>query len=273
MAKPSIDPLSIQPSLFFIKQANDVAFDLGELLRVLLDLCQGTKLFKLIARALVHECPPNRNCFGAEEFARQDLKLSMAFFPLRGLGSRKRRGVGCGSMQLPQLDKHARNARTWLDGAKVTYAASTHLFDSRNPILYYPAATLAHHALEMFLKSALICEGMTVFNPVILKSLDPGYTLTRANCAWGHSLLELTRRLAEKRTDFRLRAEMDIRECRELLMPMSLQTGFELFDRFHSDLCSPQEDKQSTAVSSDHKRVLDVLVLTLQPFLSKVRWQ
>ena len=60
---------------------------------------------------------------------------------------------------------------------------------------------------------------MTVFNPVILKSLDPGIPLTRANCAWGHNLVELARRLAEKRSDFNLDADMDIRECRTLLCP------------------------------------------------------
>src|SRR5450755_1071146 len=61
---------------------------------------------------------------------------------------------------------------------------SGHLFSSSNLFVYVTAATLGHHALEMYLKSALICEGMTVFNPVILKSLDPGYALTRSNCAW-----------------------------------------------------------------------------------------
>ena len=80
-------------------------------------------------------------------------------------------------MQSPQLDKYARDARAWRDWAKVNHSASTHLFGSGNPLLYLRAATLGHHALEMYLKSALICEGKTVFNPIILKSLDLGITL------------------------------------------------------------------------------------------------
>jgi hypothetical protein len=35
------------------------------------------------------------------------------------------------------------------------------LFSTRNPFMYFAAATLGHHALEMFLKAALIATGMT----------------------------------------------------------------------------------------------------------------
>lgn len=179
-----------------------------------------------------------------------------------------KRGV---RVQSPQQDKYARDARAWRDWAKVNYSASAHLLSSGNPLLYLPAATLGHHALEMYLKSALICEGMTVFNPVILKSLDPGITLTRANCAWGHSLVELAERLAEKRSDLNLDAEMDIRECHTLLMPMTLRAGFALFDPFFSELRYPQELKKLGGVGEDEKVVLDVLVARLQPFLGKMR--
>jgi hypothetical protein len=174
-------------------------------------------------------------------------------------------------MQSPQLDRYARDARAWRDWAKVNHSASAHLFSSGNPLLYLPAATLGHHALEMCLKSALICEGMTVFNPVILKSLDSGITLTRSNCAWGHNLVELAERLAEKRSDLNLDAEMDIRQCRTLLMPITLRTGFALFDPFSSELRYPQELKKLGGVGEDEKLVLDVRVARLQPFLSKIR--
>jgi hypothetical protein len=97
-------------------------------------------------------------------------------------------------MQSPQLDKYAKDARAWQDCAKINYTASAHLFGSCSLFLYFTAATLGHHALEMYLKSALICEGMTVFNPVILKSLDPGLELTRSDCAWGHNLVALAAR-------------------------------------------------------------------------------
>jgi hypothetical protein len=178
-----------------------------------------------------------------------------------------KRGV---RMQSPQLDKYARDARAWRDCAEINYIASGHLFGSSNLFVYFTAATLGHHALEMYLKSALICEGMTVFNPVILKSLNPGYELTRSNCAWGHCLVDLATRLSKKRPDFNLRAEMNIPECHALLMPMTVADGFAVFDPFFSELRYPQ-DLKKCSVSQDHKVVLDVLVLRLQPLLTKVR--
>ncbi len=176
----------------------------------------------------------------------------------------------CGDMKSPQLDKYARDSRAWTACAEINYTASVHLFSSGNLFLRFTAATLGHHALEMYLKSALVCEGMTVFNPVIVKSLDPGVALTRSNCAWGHCLVDLATRLSEKRPDFNLRAEMNIPECRTLLMPMTLEAGFALFDPFFSELRYPQELKKVGGVGQDEKFVLDELVLRLQPFLNKV---
>jgi hypothetical protein len=171
-------------------------------------------------------------------------------------------------MQSPQLDRFARDARAWKECAEINYIASGHLFSSSNLFVYVTAATLGHHALEMYLKSALICEGMTVFNPVILKSLDPGYALTRSNCAWGHCLVDLATRLSDKRPDFNLHAEMNFPECSALLMPMTLKAGFALFDPFFSELRYPQ-DLKKCGVSQDHKVVLYVLVARLQPFVNK----
>lgn len=167
-------------------------------------------------------------------------------------------------MQSPQLDRFARDARAWKDCAKINYTASGHLFERSNLSLYFTAATLGHHALEMYLKAALICEGMTVFNPVILRSLDPGYALTRSKCAWGHCLVDLAQRLSAKRPEFNLRAEMNIPESGALLMPMTVEAGFALFDPFFSELRYPQ-DLKKCGVSQDHKVVLDVLVARLRP--------
>ena len=61
------------------------------------------------------------------------------------------------------LDKYARDARSWRDFAKVNHVAAQHLFASGNPFMYLVAATLGHHALELYLKAALINEGMTAF--------------------------------------------------------------------------------------------------------------
>ncbi len=123
----------------------------------------------------------------------------------------------------------------------------------------------------MYLKSALICEGMTVFNPIILKSLDPGFALTRSNCAWGHGLVALAQQLSKKRPDFHLGAEMNIPEGLALPMPMKLEAGFALFDPFFSELRYPQELKKLGGVGQDEKFILDELVRRLQPFLNKIR--
>ena len=177
--------------------------------------------------------------------------------------------MGCaGNMQSPQLDRFARDARAWKHCAEINYVASGHLFASGNLFVCFGAATLGHHALEMYLKAALICEGMTVFNPVILKSLDGTVRLTRAECAWGHCLVDLAMQLSEKRPDFNLRTEMNLAECRTLLMPMTLEGGFALFDPFFTELRYPQ-DLKKYAVSQDYKIVLDVLVARLQPFVNK----
>ncbi len=48
----------------------------------------------------------------------------------------------------------------------------------------FEAAPVAHHALEMFLKAALINEGYTIFNPNKLSQLDPSEKLDEAHCAW-----------------------------------------------------------------------------------------
>jgi hypothetical protein len=67
--------------------------------------------------------------------------------------------------KIAKLDRYAKNARAWKDSADIAYRAATHLFETRDLLLIFPAATLGHHVLEMYLKAALICEGCTVFQP------------------------------------------------------------------------------------------------------------
>jgi hypothetical protein len=94
-----------------------------------------------------------------------------------------------------QLDKYAADANTWEQWANIDYIASLKLFESGNALLFFPAATLAHHSLEMYLKAALIRQGMTVFDPNKIRKLDPGIALIPADCAWGHGLLKLAQEL------------------------------------------------------------------------------
>src|SRR5713226_6005382 len=54
------------------------------------------------------------------------------------------------------------DSNTWLTWAEATYAGAQTLFRSDNALVWFPAAVLGHHALEMFLKAALIRKGHRV---------------------------------------------------------------------------------------------------------------
>ena len=83
-----------------------------------------------------------------------------------------------------------------------------YLFESHDVMLVFAAATLGHHALEMFLKAALILEGATVFDPAKVSRLDLSVRLDAADCVWGHNLGVLARKLAARRPDFDLKQPM-----------------------------------------------------------------
>jgi|GEM_PF-4396111 len=121
----------------------------------------------------------------------------------------------------------------------------------------------------MYLKAALICEGMTVFNPDLVDKLDATVRLTKAECVWGHNLVDFAKKLATKRADFDLSAEIDV-PCLVLEMPMKLLTAFELFAPFFSELRYPMELKEFEGVGEEEGRVLDALVAQLLPFLGNV---
>jgi hypothetical protein len=58
-----------------------------------------------------------------------------------------------------KLDKYARDFGLWRDWATINYQAAKKLFESGDPFRFFQAATLGHHALEMYPKSALNCIG------------------------------------------------------------------------------------------------------------------
>jgi len=178
-------------------------------------------------------------------------------------------------MKAFQLDKCARDARAWRNWGKVYHKCAAALFDlaldSKNPIYYFPAATLGHHALEMYLKAALICEGMTVFNPDKVPPRATDICLTKKDCAWDHKLIPLAKQLSERRTDFDLAAKLDLPDCPEVNRNRkeTLRAGFELFDAFFEELRYPDELRKVEGVGEYEKQVLDRLVALLRPFSSK----
>jgi len=175
-----------------------------------------------------------------------------------------------------KLDKYALDPRAWRDLGKHNYKASMYLFESHDVMLVFAAATLGHHALEMFLKAALILEGAAVFDPAKVSRLDPSVRLDAGDCVWGHNLVVLARKLAARRPDF------DLKQPMIFLMPWHVPTqtmcvnptieqGFELFDPFFSELRYPQELKTMGGVGEDDKLPLAELVKTLEPFLEKIK--
>jgi hypothetical protein len=178
--------------------------------------------------------------------------------------------VGMTNKRTVTVDKYARNVEAWKRSAHIAYTASSLLFESRNLLLIFPAATLGHHALEMYLKAALISEGCTVFDPKKIRRLDSSVVLQTADCAWGHDLVVLARQLAERRPDF------DLAEPMTFLLPLhsgvpTLERGFEVFNPFFSELRYPQGLKELGGVGEDDKLTLDELVASLHPFLAKIK--
>jgi hypothetical protein len=168
-----------------------------------------------------------------------------------------------------QLDKYARDAITWKSLADVNYDAAQTLFlhAIAKPGLYFVAVTLGHVALEMLLKTALICSGMTALNPKSIKSLDPSIGLKPDDCVWGHDLVALAKTLATRRPDFDLSAEMHVRTA-ALRTPMTVEEGFELFNPFFSELRYPQELKNIAGFGEDEGLVLEELACRIEPFIT-----
>jgi HEPN domain-containing protein len=91
---------------------------------------------------------------------------------------------------MPDIDVAAQNAREWRVAAEGALRAACILFNG-SPEVWFSAALLGHHALEMLIKSALIRQGFIVAKG----KPENGF-------AWGHSVVELARAVASRCTDF-----------------------------------------------------------------------
>jgi hypothetical protein len=170
-----------------------------------------------------------------------------------------------------QLDKYARDARTWEQAAWFSHAGAVQLFTCDNKIVTcIPAATLAHHALEMFLKAALIIEGMTVFNSKHLHRLDPAVGLTKRDCIWGHQLVGHAKLLSARRPEFDLNDASKIPFHFPHEGPMSLERGFAVFDPFFFELRYPGKLVDMDSVGPDDVRMFQCLVDAIRPFLKSI---
>ena len=157
------------------------------------------------------------------------------------------------------LDKYARDFALWRDWAAINYRAALRLFETGDPFLWFPAATLGHHALEMYLKSAMIANGMTVFDPNKVKALDPGIDLRAEECAWGHILVQLAEKLSQRNPEFDISRQIDFIGV-AIEGPLTIREGLNIFDPFFSELRYPREMKSIEGLGEEHRYLLDSLV-------------
>jgi hypothetical protein len=115
----------------------------------------------------------------------------------------------------------------------------------------------------MYLKSALIANGMTVFDPNKIKLLETGVNLTAGDCAWGHGLINLAKKLEERSPNFDLSKEMNFVGV-VLKTPMTIEEGLQIFEPFFSELRYPQEMNKVSGLGYDEKLLLDALVIELR---------
>jgi hypothetical protein len=158
-----------------------------------------------------------------------------------------------------KLTKYARDFRAWQSWANVNYRASRALFESGDAFLLFPAAILGHHALEMQLKAALISAGITIFDPKKLKVLDPGIIAAEADCVWGHELVRLAEKLAQRNSAFDLSKSLDFFGY-VLDGMMTIREGLAIFDPFFAELRYPEELQKVTDLGEEHLNLLDALV-------------
>jgi hypothetical protein len=84
-----------------------------------------------------------------------------------------------------KVDKYANDSEAWKRHAVINDHAAQILFMHANALIFcFPAATPGLYVLEAYLKSALIRQGMTVFDPAKI-GLGTTQTLSKADCVWG----------------------------------------------------------------------------------------
>ena len=133
------------------------------------------------------------------------------------------------------IDKYARDAGHWRTRATIAYEAARILFTHEKALmLCFEAAPVAHHALELFLKTALINEGYTIFNPDKVGQLDRSVKLDKTDCAWAHNLVDLAKLLAATRPEFDLSAELIVPWYVPIRGPLTIESAFAMFDPFFS---------------------------------------
>jgi hypothetical protein len=168
-----------------------------------------------------------------------------------------------------KLGKYARGVEAWRTQAAMYHIAATSLYqNNRNGIALLPAATLAHQAIEMYLKAALIAHGMTIVDPNKIETLSKsGVQLRKSDCAWGHDLVKLGEQLARKEPSFRLKTQLRIPGGDyQHLLPITVRKVLKRFNPYFSEIRYPQEVEQIEEIS-DESGLLNGMIKHIKLFV------
>lgn len=164
---------------------------------------------------------------------------------------------------------HATDAFTWALYAQFNYLGAQSLFETGSPMLSFPASVLAHSAIEMYLKAALIGVGCIVFNPKDVTKVDPALRLRKSDCAWDHQLPQLGKQFASREARFDLKAVIADR------FPvrsgsLTVEGALEIFNPFFWEIRYPSPIKNLHGIGPMYGSVLKRLVEKLTPFVPDV---
>jgi hypothetical protein len=167
--------------------------------------------------------------------------------------------------ELNSLDPITQDCVAWCIYAEMDYRVAKILFNSGDPMLYFAAMSVGHHALELFLKGAMIKLGMKACNPKKAKL----FGFKESDCTWGHNLYDLGVTLATRDTAFNPNANIDVSGFPPINAPTTIGDGLKFFDPYFAELRYPRRITNG-GVSKDHWIILDAIVKELRPFLAGV---
>lgn len=139
-------------------------------------------------------------------------------------------------------DKYLNDPSVWLQKAHDTRRAAKLLFAQGDAFVWFPAALLGHHALEMLLKAALIRKGCKI----------------RKSDAWGHDLISLARKLV---AEWKGKADF----------PDYFFEVLRVFNDYFYELRYPQELEKVTELGKKQVEQLEEAIKYLLPYAQPPR--
>jgi len=138
------------------------------------------------------------------------------------------------------MDDYTKDPCEWRMSSECMFLGAVKLFQSKDYLVWFPAAVLGHLALEQLLKSAAIQAGC----PVTKGSPQEGH-------AWGHDLVALAQLLASIRREF---------------PAGTLKDDLAVFNAYHDELRYPQAVERVQGLGAEEGILLSGLMKCIRPF-------